>query len=358
MMALCFSEAGKAPDWIQLTPVSAGKIEGMDGRSWTVRDADAVIANSMKVFGRGTDRLAIDYNHASDPQVRVGSPAPAAGWIVELAKAGPDGEPGFWGKVEWTAPGANAVAGREYGWVSPVLFSDKQDQLLAIGRVSLTNNPNLLLKALNSLQENNVDFTKIAAALGLPATATEDDIIAAIRAMTDEETGEPKLNAVHTRLLLTAAGLKTDAKVDDSLVTGLCVKLKTTAASGQDGEHIASLKGEINDLRTQIVNMRNDGAKMKAEVAVEDAIKAGKLTPAERAWAIDYCTAEPGKFADLVGIRPQILTNGRVAPKDPPQDGVHQLDDNQKSLCTQMGIAEEDFAEGFAKKLNSKQEAA
>jgi len=74
--------AGAAPEWVHLLPT--GRIEGRDGRRWTLSDARAVV----DAFTAGKIDLPVDYEHQNDAKTAERSgPVPAAGWIRELRLA-------------------------------------------------------------------------------------------------------------------------------------------------------------------------------------------------------------------------------------------------------------------------------
>jgi phage I-like protein len=101
------------PQWVMLIP--AGEFSGRDGRGpFRLADPARVIA-ATDALGL-TAGVPIDYDHATDFAAPKGRPAPAAGWIRELAER--DGA--LWGRVEWTPHGAKAITSREYRYISPV----------------------------------------------------------------------------------------------------------------------------------------------------------------------------------------------------------------------------------------------
>src|SRR5580692_2950527 len=103
--------AAAAPEWIELLP--AGVFYGRDGRGpFRLDDPVTVIASTTAM--QMAAGLPIDYDHATDFGAPEGRPAPAAGWICDLE----DRDGALWGKIEWTAHGADAVAMREYRYVS------------------------------------------------------------------------------------------------------------------------------------------------------------------------------------------------------------------------------------------------
>ena len=71
------------PQWVMLIP--AGEFSGRDGRGpFRLADPARVIA-ATEALGL-TAGVPIDYDHATDFAAPKGRPAPAAGWIRELAE--------------------------------------------------------------------------------------------------------------------------------------------------------------------------------------------------------------------------------------------------------------------------------
>lgn len=322
-----------APQWVQLLPAGTFNGHASQGKGpWTNAAPDAVIAASKVPF-------AVDYDHDTD----LGRGSRAAAWIEELKSSGPNGEPGIWGRVAWTDAGGKAVAGHDYRYLSPVFFYDDKGVVTQIVRAALTNNPALLqLKALASQATETVlneDLKKIATALGLdPETATLETILAAITANAQSGTA---LAAKQTLIgnIAKAAGITTDAaKIGDTEVTAICAKLKAPATGG-DTEKMQS---KIDELQLAVASLSAQRAGDTAEVAVEKAIAAGKVTPAQKDWAIDYAKREPDGFKAYCAAAPTILRDGRVA-LDKPADGSVTLSDEQRAICSQMGLSEEDF---------------
>src|SRR6266481_1605374 len=183
---------GSAPEWIELVP--AGEFHGRDGRGpFHLSEPARVIAATNNL--RMEAGIPIDYDHATDFAAPEGRPAPAAGWITELAVR--DGA--LWGRVEWTMHGAAAVATREYRYVSPVFEHDK-GEVARLLRAALTNNPNLYLTAIsaretevasaagggNDEEETMARFhEQWREALGLEAAAPPEEIIALVRGLSN-----------------------------------------------------------------------------------------------------------------------------------------------------------------------------
>jgi phage I-like protein len=99
--------------------------------------------------------------------------------------------------------------------------------------------------------------------------------------------------------------------------------------------------GELNQLRAERAGER-------AERAVDDAIKAGKLIPAQRQWAIAYCQADFNGFAAFAARQPAAFAAGfdsaSVALTVPPAGGAPAaLTATETAICTQLGLSAEDY---------------
>lgn len=348
---------GTAPDWIQLTP-NTETFSTRDGRGpFTIKDAASVIALSMQ-----GGHVGIDYDHATDfvMNAKSGASAPAAGWIEELCAHGPNNEPGIWGRVKWTPRGNQAIADGDYRYVSPVLLSNKAGDLVAIGRAALTNDPALVMKSLFSQQENvapmnrtqlcsmlgvpqNASDSDIAAAakkhpnrkqltgaLGLDDTATDDDVMAAVK-----KVGPQASTLAAVERILEAAGLK-GHELNDATTTALCAKLKQpVAASGTP-----DLQAKFDALQMEFASMCSRLNGRDAETTVTALIAAGKLQPAQKDWATDYCSRDPEGFAKFASNAPVIVGTGRITQDTPGEDG---LTATEKAICAQTGVSHEDF---------------
>ncbi|MGA7673536.1 MAG: phage protease [Rhizomicrobium sp.] len=333
---------GGAPKWVQLFP--AGTFKPVDGRGpWTLGDPAAVIAASKLP-------APIDYDHGAERPANVSLNSRAAGWIEELATAGPEGQSGFWARVDWTPEGAKAVAAKEYRFLSPSFIHTKAGQITKVLRAALTNTPALELKALASIEQENssVDpLAQIREALGLAATASAEEVISAIKAL---KSGSA---AMCTQLasIATAAGVEVakDKTVDETHVAAICSKIKTPVAG--DKTTIEKLQGEVDTLQKSIATMQGERASDTATTKVDKAIEDRKLVPAQRDWAISYCSRDPKGFDDMIGKAPTILANGRTAPNS-AADG--ELDDDQKAICSALGLDEKTFKADLAKKSKEK----
>jgi len=76
---------------------------------------------------------------------------------------------------------------------------------------------------------------------------------------------------------------------------------------------------------------------------VEAAVKARKITPAQKDWAVDYCTRDPEGFKAFVDKQPTLLADGRQATGEPGDTDAGGLTARQKELCAMAGVDPEKF---------------
>lgn len=149
--------------------------------------AQAVVDATLAHW-HGAD-VMIDYDHQAITAPKNGGRAAAAGWVKKLYATAQ----GIFADVEWTANAAAAVEAKEYRYISPASRVDAQTgHVKLIVNAALTNTPNLDLLAVASALGGDADqyqkddlmdkeyMKKMAMAMGLPETASADDIMKCI----------------------------------------------------------------------------------------------------------------------------------------------------------------------------------
>ena len=219
-------EIGKEASSIHLLRFGQTETTKGEGYVFDKESADILINNFQKT---GND-IVIDYEH----QTLEGREAPAAGWIKELFR----GDDGLYGSVEWTERGLNYIKGKEYRYLSPVLYI-KEGKPFYLQSVALTNLPATIdakplinkMESLDILEDNKTMPKEILEALGLQEGATLTDAVEVIKGLS---------------------------------------------------ERIAELEDKLK--------------KDKSDEAVKVALKEGKITPAQVQWASEYAHKDPEGF--------------------------------------------------------------
>ena len=374
-MPLAAGPAGAAPEWVQIMP--AGTFSGRDGAGpYSLDDPQAVMAATLAAAA-GAD-LPIDYDHQILWSRDNGQPALAAGWIKEFAAR--DG--GVWARVDWTPTAAARLAAREYRYLSPVFWHDDAGRILRIEHAALTNTPNLEMQALASRLQNNggeMDLKQflatLAPALGLPADVTAEQLAAHAKSLAerDKATGVV-LVGMSKRLGLseTATPQVIDTAVADALaavnetahalgLTGTvkpaqlaaCAKDLVGANKGQQQTSLDPTKhvpmSEFVAVSSRLKALEDSLVQDKATEAVEAAMKAGKITPGNRDWALAYASKDAAGFAAFVTAAPAVVTPGQHGPGYAPPAAAGQLGEADLAVCSRMGLDPEEYKKHLPK---------
>ena len=309
------AEAKTAPEWVQLLPAGP-EVAGQDGRTWRY-DAAAVVA----AFNARNRPMPLDWEHASAHRAPKGLDAPAAGWIVELAAR----EEGIWGRVEWTERGQAQVIAREYRFISPAFLHDPNTgQIREIVHAGLTNQPNFRMAALNRPQppeDQSMDLSQIALALGLASNATEAQIVAKI-----------KDNAAEHTMALNQIARPDPDKFVPKADYELALNRAQTAEQKLADQQTARLQAD-------------------AEAAVEQAIADKKIAPSSREYHLATCSTADGleRFKAFAASATPIVTDSGLDKKKPGDGGgAHGLSDTELAICRATGKDPVEFAKAKA----------
>lgn len=346
--------------WIKLIP--AGTFSGRDGRGpYHAGDEQSLsrIADLTRRYHDATE-IVIDYEHQTRNALENGKPAPAAGWVKEVAARAD----GLYGRVEWTAAAAQAIRAKEYRYLSPVYFHGKDGKIFALQNAALTNSPNLVMAEVSAhsiFQAAHEEETmkNILAALGLAEGASEADALVAINSyltsstaiaaaagLTRDAKSEAILTAVQSafadRKKIAIAVGKPETATADEIVSAISSAQSAGAVDPTKYVPIAqvtAMQADLNTLKTKI-------ASDDAEADVGQAIKDGKLAPALREWGISMHKADPAKFAEFIGKAPVLTAAQRASTTAPGGATVSILSDSDIAVMRQMGLTEAQMSEG------------
>jgi phage I-like protein len=336
-------EVAAQGDLIPIFP--AGIVIGYDGRGpYNLSNPDAVIAASK----RNNVDLVIDRDHMADA-APVGRANPAAGWIKELVNQ--DGA--IMARVEWTPTAQKQLADKEYRYISPTFVFDYESrEVTRILRATLTNTPNFDMKAVASAQGIEDDeetifqnptlksetlkmkelLLALAAMIGLDKTTSENEIVSA---------AIQKLKTVDSDMASIRLALKLDDKADGKTIVEVASTLVARPTDVADPSKFVPLTA-FTELASQLKQVQDNLNTDKASAAVSEAMKAGKITPAQKDWATDYASQNPQEFAKYVASAPVIVSAAsEIANKTAMAEGPLSAEDVE--LCSMIGLSQEDF---------------
>ena len=299
---------GEAPKKFACIPAGE-EIVGKDGRSFRNENPEATV----EIFNRACP-VMIDYEHESEnPYV---SKAPAAGWVNSFTLEG--GET-VANEVEWTPNGGKSVAGKEWRFVSPAIYHDKDGNLLGISSNALTNRPNLKLKSLNRenpKKEDGMD-PKLLKALGLSEGATPEEALKALNSI-KEQAAVPSPEKFVPRADYNLA-LNRAEKAED----------KATKAEGLLAEH------------------REETRKAEIDKEIKLALNDAKIAPASEEHYRKMCAMDGGLelFRELVKTSPKIIGEGK-APEGPHDGKSVSLNKAESEILEGLGVSKETYELG------------
>ncbi len=306
------------PQEVKILPL--GRVQSMKGTFEVDDESCRTIMAQFK--GRHLD-LVIDYEHQTLKDVQ----APAGGWIKDIYK----GDDALVAKVEWTPKAQEYLKNREYRYLSPVVTVRRKDRkAIGLHSVALTNTPAIdgMFAIVNSAGfpageiddpqgGEDMEFLKaLAAMLGLPETATEEDVKNAVDALMKKGT-----EVVANSTILSMLGLENDAKTED--VTGKIQQMKN---GGDVAAELAALKQQI--------------AKKDADEAVTLALKEGKISAAQKEWASQYALKDPEGFSGFLEKASPVVPMGKLGAD---QLAIHKKGEVDSLVLKNLGMSKEDI---------------
>lgn len=320
-----------------------GEIKSQKGDFIVDEESFQRIRNTFK--DRGID-IVIDYEHQTLEDVE----APAGGWIKDIILQ--DGA--IAAKVEWTPKAEEYLKNKEYRYLSPVVLVRKSDnKAVVLHSVALTNTPAIdgMFAIVNSINidelegGNDMDLKKLAALLGLPEDATEEQIMQAIQMAVGElgklqeqlkkkDGSEGETEVVANKVIMGLLGLDNEkAKTED--VAAAIVALKNPA------NYVPAT--EFNKLKERL-------DKKDSDEVVTKALKAGKISVAQKEWAEEYALKDPEGFKRFVEKAPQTVPMGEIELDDVKKsDG--RINETTMAVCKMLGVSKEDV-EKYGKEVN------
>jgi phage I-like protein len=324
---MAFQAEGQAPpEWIRILPL--GRVELVDRREPLEVDEASLRAMVAAFHSRGVD-LVIDYEHQS----LNGERAPAAGWIKHL-EARADG---LWAQVEWTFQAREYLANREYRYFSPVLRLDPESRKpTVLMHLGLTNVP--AIKSLPPLVAKvGAAGGDWAAPGGMAVTEEENETMEELKCLVgltpaagDSEVGVRVLEVF--RELATALNLEGEASAS---------RLKGAVAALKAGAH------RFTEIQEELKVLKERLAHETAAQVVTEALKAGKVTPAQKGWALEYYRQDPEGFRTFVARAPQVVPTGEIFELLKADQGGVLLPE-ELALCQSLNLSPDAYLKAKA----------
>jgi phage I-like protein len=299
-------------------------VELVDRREPLEVDAESLKIVAEGFHQRGVD-VVVDYEHQS----LQGNRAPAAGWITELAIR----EDGLWGRVEWTQQAQEHLWRREYRYFSPVLKLDPETRRpQALMQVALTNVP--AIKGLAPLVARCEGAPRVKLkSLAFDEGNKEGKVLEKLKALVGLET-EAAADAVWSKTLEVFGDL------------GATLGLPEPASASQLKGAMAALKtgaARMEEIQAELEALKARQAEESAALAVEEALHAGKITPAQKEWALEYFRQDPEGFKTFAARAPQAVPTGELPQPGAGRHGQGHLAPEEVAICRALNLAPEEY---------------
>jgi phage I-like protein len=319
------TELAEAPEVIQILPLG-DHVAGKGGAfTVTLEDVDVLIEGFKKLV----NDLAVDYEHLTFEKIK----SPAAGWIKELINKD---EGGLWARVEWTEVGKAHIQQKEYRYFSPTILAKKQADgsfhPVELLPGALTNFPAIdgmepLTNKSDFKDEESMD--EILKALGLTDSADPKEVVSAIET----------LKAESATFKAKSETLEVKEVIPVSICKALDLKESSDATEVEATIHVLK-NSKAGD--SEVLQIKNEMAEMKAEQRVEKAMEDGYVSASQKDWALDYAKTNMAGFEIYLSKATKIVPDGEL-PEDPDKKEGGELSDDGKRIASMFDNSEEDL---------------
>jgi phage I-like protein len=303
-------QKGRIPLPRRLLVLPWGESQALDGSPVIVDDLTLSVFAANMAKARA-DEIALDFQHGT----HLADSKPEPQGPVKVAAYGTcevvSGEGIYFCPTVWTPEGEESFTGRHYRDLSPTPFRDDAGRVVALHSIALCR------------------MGQIAGlhAFGAPVTAGATPL------STDATTMDPEQSDLDFRsLLISLLGLNAETATDEDIVSAAQAK-----AAGE-AEAMAVPEKPATPCAADPMAARFDA--LERELIVTQATSAGKIIPL----AADAIAAlTPAQLrATVAAIEPTVPLKGST-PANEVTPGPKPLSADEKEVCRQLGISEEQF---------------
>lgn len=280
--------SGELPERLLILPWGEHDL-GKRGTALCDATTAALFSEAMKAL-KFNGPVALDFNHNSLPghaaYLAEKEPRRKAAWGTPLVVPG---EGIYLTALTWTPEGRDAFLGGHFQDISPVIFRDKANHVIAIHSAALCDHgevDGLTIEAATAPPELQSAFAALStlpasihpsihpSTTPSPTPPMKPEILAALAALLKGMEIELSPEADDTMIAdaLTAAA----GKVDD-----MKAKLTAAAAPPEKKEVVQpdALSAQITDLQTQLATIRAEKDQVRRDALMAEAIRDGKVIP-------------------------------------------------------------------------------
>ena len=323
------------PARIPLLPADT-RAASRDGRQHIVRDAAAVVAESIRRAPRD-GLLPIDTDHAAF----FGLPGQgAAGWLSDL-RVEADG--GISAAADWTPLGTAALTQRRYRYVSAEYrfrpAANGEIEIASLVGASLVLRPAFDMPAI-AAEGDEMDIREL---LGLGPEASDEEVAtAAAEWRRDREV------AVAAR-----GALSLEEGADAEAVRTAVAAAAAPAGGGPNPDPAQYVpRGQYDELAKRVEGLESQRTSEGAERAVAAAVEDGVIAPSQREWALAYASSDLAGFQAYAKAAPRIFGPGTPAAEAAAAAAAggdtEVRTSAEREVIAKLGLSEDAYAKSAA----------
>lgn len=319
---------GDLPEWYHVVP--AGEFRGRDGRGpYRLLSPNDVV----EAFAAWGGDLCVDYEHQTLTADQKSGPVPAAGWVKAIEAR----DDGIWAQIEWTETAAAALKAKEYRYLSPVFnYVPATGEVRALTMVALTNIPNLHLQAAASRQGDAMNelLERLCYMLNLPLTTTAEEMAAQLDKL-KTMLADAQATAAASAELAKLVGLAADASIA-TVAQSVQAKLAELGQTPDPAQFVP--KAQYDQVAHSLAELQGTTKAAETERLVEEAMSAGKVPPALKAWATEYANRDPEGFRKYVETAPAISGSAHSILGQGPGADTQTLSPEEETVAHALGL--------------------
>lgn len=327
------------PEWVHIMPLPVdGRIASRDYRELVIEDAAALVKRSNAAIKRQQGGGLVDIDHRTYGGWFTTGGGPACGWSEEFELR----DDGIYCRVDWLPEGYEAVASGQYRYTSSVVsgaqewVEDEMGYLIRldifpdlIEGFGLTNIPALETLAMFTRQGDNMSIEQENTRRALSKLGLEPATVERLAALPPSKlkallTAEPKPAAPVAPV--EPAPIEGES-TDDEAETEEPAEVETPAEPSAEPTELARLTAENAKLRADLAAAKAGAA----EAALNQLVRDGKMSPAQKKSALKIAAASSESFDALLEMYANstpVVPNGSTvrqpaaAPNEPPPAGI------------------------------------
>ncbi len=307
---------------IKIMPL--GEVKTTKGNFYVDEESVKVMKEHFKK--RGLD-IVVDYEHQSLSNKK----ALAGGWIKDFYIK----DDCVVAKVEFTDEAKKEISNKQYKYLSPTIFL-KNGKPIRLHSVALTNTPAIdnmyplfLSEDLkNELEgdDEKMDIKKLLEILELDENASEKDVIQKIENL--------KLNKKDENL--------EDGELSTNKELVKILGLKENSTNEEINKALLSLKNDTVS-KAEFLALKEEMTKNEVNNILDDAIKNGKITPAQKDSFMELALTDRKIFDEVLKNQKRISPLGVSYSNNLTTEVKREIEEEELKICKEFGLTKEDY---------------